>query len=39
MNEKPKAAFDKEKTLVTDYWENVGEVKFYHHSLHEFRDD
>jgi len=27
-----------EKTLITDYWENVGEVKFYHHSLHELAE-
>jgi SAM-dependent methyltransferase len=26
------------KVLITDYWENIGEVKFYHHTLHELTE-
>ena len=24
-----------DKVQITDYWEGIGEVKFYHHTLHE----
>lgn len=27
-----------EKTLIVDCWENVGNVQFYHHTLHELSD-
>lgn len=27
-----------EKTIITDYWDGIGEVKFYHHTLHEMSE-
>lgn len=27
-----------QKTLITDHWDNVGEVKFYHHTIHELTE-
>lgn len=27
-----------EKTLITDYWEDIGEVQFYHHTLNELTE-
>ncbi|MDX1900999.1 MAG: methyltransferase domain-containing protein [Gammaproteobacteria bacterium] len=27
-----------QKALITDYWENIGEIKFYHHTLHELTE-
>ncbi|MBN9230588.1 MAG: hypothetical protein BGO90_06760 [Legionella sp. 40-6] len=27
-----------EKKLITDYWENIGEVQFYHHTLNELTE-
>lgn len=28
-----------EKVQIKDYWENMGEVKFYHHTLHELTEN
>ena len=27
-----------EKTMITDFWDGIGEVKFYHHTLHEMSE-